>query len=251
MPTSTSNSPSRSVAQDLDALERVDLGVQVAHPDAELEQVVGEVLGHLLGERGDQHALVASTRAADLVHEVVDLALRWAHDDLGVDQAGRADDLLDDLLTVSSSYCAGVAETKTTCGTRSSELVEAQRPVVERARQPEAVLDERVLRERSPSYMPCICGTVTCDSSMTRGSRRGSSRAGSVRRLARRARRGARVVLDAVAEADLAQHLQVVVVRCAGAAPRAACRAPSNSGEPLVELGLISADRALDRAPSS
>ena len=45
--------------QDLDPLERVDLGVQVAHPDPELEQVVGEVLRHLLRERRDEHALVA------------------------------------------------------------------------------------------------------------------------------------------------------------------------------------------------
>ena len=44
--------------QDLDALERVDLGVQVAHADPELEQVVGEVLRHLLGERRDEHALI-------------------------------------------------------------------------------------------------------------------------------------------------------------------------------------------------
>ena len=47
------------VAQDLDALDGVDLGVQVAHLHAQLEQVVGEVLGHLLGERGDQHAVAA------------------------------------------------------------------------------------------------------------------------------------------------------------------------------------------------
>src|SRR6266545_2139578 len=39
------------VAEDLDALHRVDLGVQVAHAQAHLEQVVGEVLGHLLGQR--------------------------------------------------------------------------------------------------------------------------------------------------------------------------------------------------------
>ena len=50
-------------AQQLDPLERVDLAVQVPHPDAELEQVVGEVLGHLLRERGDEHALVAARPA--------------------------------------------------------------------------------------------------------------------------------------------------------------------------------------------
>ena len=48
------------VAQDLDALQRVDLGVQVVRADAHLLQVVGQVLGHLLRQRRDQHALAAA-----------------------------------------------------------------------------------------------------------------------------------------------------------------------------------------------
>ena len=47
------------VADDLDALDRVDVRVQVAHLHAVLGEVLGEVLGHALGQRGDQHALVA------------------------------------------------------------------------------------------------------------------------------------------------------------------------------------------------
>ena len=39
------------VADDLDALQRVDVGVEVAHLDAVFGQVVGEVLGHALGQR--------------------------------------------------------------------------------------------------------------------------------------------------------------------------------------------------------
>jgi hypothetical protein len=50
------------VAQDLDALERVDVGVQVAHAHAELGVVLGEVLGHALGQRRDQHALARARR---------------------------------------------------------------------------------------------------------------------------------------------------------------------------------------------
>src|SRR5664279_458834 len=45
------------VADDLDALQRVDLRVQVARLEAHLQQVLGEVLAHLLGQRRDQHAL--------------------------------------------------------------------------------------------------------------------------------------------------------------------------------------------------
>ena len=54
------------VADDLDAFERLDVGVQVAHAHAELPVVVGEILGHLLGERRHQDALVAADADADL-----------------------------------------------------------------------------------------------------------------------------------------------------------------------------------------
>ena len=86
------------VAQDLHALERADVAVQVARLDPLLDEVVGEVLGHLLGERRDEHALVPLDALLDLADEVVDLAVHRPHDDLGVDQPGGADDLLDDLL---------------------------------------------------------------------------------------------------------------------------------------------------------
>jgi hypothetical protein len=143
MPTSTSNSPEPQLAQQLHAAQRVDLGVQVAHLDAQLEQVVGEVLGHLLGERGDQHPLVALGALADLVDQVVDLALGRLDDDLGVDQAGGADDLLHELP-------AGAGEL---VGTRRGrqvhrlpdavgELLPRQRPVVDGRREPEPEVDE-------------------------------------------------------------------------------------------------------------
>ena len=83
-------------AQQLDTAQRVDVAVQVAHLDAEFQEVVREVLGHLLGERGDQDALVLLRARADLVHQVVDLALGRLDDDLRVDEAGGADDLLHD-----------------------------------------------------------------------------------------------------------------------------------------------------------
>ena len=84
------------LADDLDPLERVDLGVEVARLHARLEQVVGQVLGHLLRQRRDEHALARLLALADLVQQVVDLVLRRAQLDLGVDDAGRPDQLLGD-----------------------------------------------------------------------------------------------------------------------------------------------------------
>ena len=82
--------------QDLDALDGVDVGVQIAHPQTLLEQVLGEILRHLLGERGDQHTLALADTVVDQLDQVVDLALGRFDDHLGVDEPGRAHDLLDD-----------------------------------------------------------------------------------------------------------------------------------------------------------
>ena len=79
--------PHSQLAEQLNAAQRVDLGVQVPDPDAQLEQVVGEVLGHLLGESGDQDALMALFPEPDLVDQVVDLSGGRLDDDFGVDQA--------------------------------------------------------------------------------------------------------------------------------------------------------------------
>ena len=52
------------VADDLDPFQGVDLRVQVADLDPVLEQVGGQVLGHLLGQGGDQDALAGFGDAA-------------------------------------------------------------------------------------------------------------------------------------------------------------------------------------------
>ena len=89
--------PEAEVADDLDALQRVDVAVQVADLDPRLAQIVGQILGHLLGEGGDQAALVPLDAPAHLRDEVVDLPVRLLDLDGRIDQTRRPDDLLDDL----------------------------------------------------------------------------------------------------------------------------------------------------------
>ena len=78
------------VAQDRDPLERVHLAVEVLDLDPELAQVVGQVLGHLLGQGRDQGALAALDAGADLLEQVVDLAVGRPDGDRRVDDRRSA-----------------------------------------------------------------------------------------------------------------------------------------------------------------
>ena len=134
------------IPDDLDALQRVDVGMHVAHADALLVQVFGEVLGHALGQHRDQRAVAARRHLADLADQVVDLRARRPQLDRRVDQAGRADHLL-------GEHAAGFGDLPAARRGRDRErlrthrvpLLEPQRPVVHARGQAEAVLGERRL----------------------------------------------------------------------------------------------------------
>ena len=85
--------------------------VHVPHPDARPLEVVGEVLGHLLGEGGHQHPLLALFPGVDLPDEVVDLPFHRPHLDHRVQQARGADDLLHNLPRAAALVLPRVAET--------------------------------------------------------------------------------------------------------------------------------------------
>src|SRR5918993_763310 len=107
---------------------------------------ISEVPDHLLGQGGDQDPLVLLRADADLVDQVVDLALGRLDDDLRVDQARRADDLLDELTAGTAQLVLpGRGREVHRLPDPVGELLPLQRPVVHRRRQPEPVLDERPL----------------------------------------------------------------------------------------------------------
>ena len=97
MPTSTSNVPEAQVAQNLHALERVDVRVQVPDAHAQLLVVLRQVLGHALRQRRHEHALAAR---GDRAESPPSRSSTWPcdrpHVDGRIDQARRPDDLLDD-----------------------------------------------------------------------------------------------------------------------------------------------------------
>ena len=204
-------------------LQRVDVGVQVPHAEPVLLIVLREVLGHALGEGGDQRALVALGARAHLGHEVVHLGPRRADGDLRVHQAGGPDDLLghrpplpgvprSGALPARERELVGAGRRGHVEGLRHQrrELLEGQGAVVEGGREPETVLDEglfprAVSRVHAPDLRHGHVGLVDDDEGVLR------EVVHQGRRVLARLAPGqvARVVLDAVAIADLPQHLHV------------------------------------------
>ena len=117
--------------------------MQIATADAELGVVLGEVLGHALGQRGDEHPLFVVDPLSNLVEQIVDLTGDGAHFDDRVHEPGRADDLFDDdTLGVLELVRAGCRRDVNRLADPLFELGEVERPVVERRRHTKPVLHE-------------------------------------------------------------------------------------------------------------
>jgi hypothetical protein len=129
----------------------------------------------------------------------------------GIEQAGGADDLLGgDAARFLHFVLRRRGRNVEPLADERVEFVELERPVVERGGQPEAMLDQHRLARRSPSYIPPICGTATCDSSMMVRKSSGKKVDQRVGPRAGRASAGvARIIFDAVAEAHLLHHFEV------------------------------------------
>ena len=215
------------VAQDRDPLERVDLAVEVLDLDAQLLEVVGQVLGHLLGQRRDERPLAALDAAADLLEQVVDLAVGRPDGDRRVDDAGRADELLDDV--------ARAALELVRAGRRAhvDRLVDGapRTPRTSAAGCPARTAAGTRSRRGSPcaSGRSCTCRRPAGSSCATRRRRAaspaGSSRAASTAGSRPRAGEVARVVLDA-RSSSRARAASRGRTSCAGAAGRPRARGP-------------------------
>ncbi len=163
IPTRVSNSPRRRSREDLDPLHGVDLRVQVADPQAHLEQVVGQVLGHLLGQGGDQRpAGRASTRPRTswIRSSIWPLVERTTTS--GSTRPVGADDLLDHRAPTRAARTGRGWPRRTPrwpTRSRTRRSAAAGWSIADGSRKP---CSTRVaLRLWSPSYWPWSWGTVT------------------------------------------------------------------------------------------
>ena len=224
-----------------------DVAVQVADLDAELGVVVGELLGHALGERRDEHALARRRRARGsrrAGRRPGPPAGRTST--FGSVRPGRPDDLLDHhAARLLELAVAGRRRDVDALRRARLPLLEAQRPVVERRRQPEAELDERLLARAVAAEHPADlrhADVALVDHHQQVLREVVEERVG---RLAGGAAvEPARVVLDAVAEAHLLEHLEVVERALLEPLRLEQLALPAELGEPLLQLAADALDRA-------
>ncbi len=131
------------VSQNFHPLHRVHVAVQVTHLHAVVAQIIGELLGHALGQCGDQHALVLVHTDADFLQHVVHLVGGGAHLDLRVHQPRGAHDLLNHFARMRLFIISGCGRDEDALAHAFFKLFELERAIVERAGQPKAVLHQR------------------------------------------------------------------------------------------------------------
>ena len=133
------------VAQNFYSLDRVHVAVQITHFDAVVAQVVGQLLGHALGQGGDQHALVLFDADADFLQHVVHLRGGGAHLHFWVHQAGGAHQLLHHLAGMVFFPLGRRGRDKNSLAHLGLKFFELERTVVQRAGQAKAVFHQRGL----------------------------------------------------------------------------------------------------------
>ena len=133
------------IAQDFHAFDGINIRMQIAGSQLQVIQIFGQILGHALGQAGGQHAEPPGNHLIGRRHEIVHLCARRAHLDLGIDQPGRTNHLLDKH-PVALLHLIRPRRGRHIHGLRHDgfKLLEAQRPVIQRRRQAEAEIHQRL-----------------------------------------------------------------------------------------------------------
>ena len=131
------------VADDFDALQRVHIRMQIAHANAGLGHVFGQILGHALGQHRHQNAAALQGHLPHLGQQVIHLALHRADVTNGVHQPGGADHLLgEDAAGALHLPGAGGGGDEDGLRPEGIPFLKAQRAIVDAARQAETMLDQ-------------------------------------------------------------------------------------------------------------
>ena len=180
--------------------------------NAGIKKMVGQVLGHALGERGHQHALLTRHALANLVLKIVNLPTNRTHIDLGVEQASRTNNLLNVVLANPQLIVARRGRNVDELGNPRLKLIETKRAVIECRRQTKTMLHQRHLTraiafvhaaDLRHRYMALVDDTEHVLRKVIDQGKRRLARFSTVQMT--------RVVLDAVTKTHGLEHLEIIV----------------------------------------
>src|SRR5215469_14852431 len=112
--------------------------MEILHLDAHLLHVISQVLGHLLGQCGDQHALALLHSSPHFRQQIIDLTLGGTDGKLWVKNARRPNQLLGDGGAVLKLIWAWCCRNEDGLMNMLLEFSKRQRAVIERGRQTKA-----------------------------------------------------------------------------------------------------------------
>ena len=200
------------ILKDTYSFECVDITVDVGRRNAPFNKVVVQFLRHALGQCRHERTFTFFNSRLDLFHQIVDLVHRGAYLDFGIEQTRRTDNLLGiHALALHQFIVARSSRDIDRLRSQAFELVELQRPVVDGRRKTEAILHEvelarEVTRVHSADLRESHVALVNDSQEIFREIVEQTE--GSCPRFT--SVEISRVVFDAVAMADLLDHLQVI-----------------------------------------
>ena len=185
--------------------------MQVFDLDAAFQQIVSQILGHLLGQCGDQRTLVPVYARLDLPKQVVNLTLDRSHIDFRIQQAGRTDDLLDHAIRKSQLIVTWRGGEVYGLAHALQEFRPFQRTIIHCGGQSEAVLDQRALT----GGVTLIHGADLRHGDMRFVNDQQEVIREKVKQCVRRSTGGTtvemtRIVLDAGTDTHLGEHFQII-----------------------------------------
>ncbi|CAB4874113.1 unannotated protein [freshwater metagenome] len=122
--------------------------MEILHLDAHPPQVVGEILGHLLCQCRDENSLVLCDSLPNALEDVVNLSFGRFHDDLGIDETRRTDDLFDDAVDNTHLVFAGCCRKINLLTNSVQKLWPFEWSIVESAGKAKTVFDQCSLARR-------------------------------------------------------------------------------------------------------
>ena len=105
--------------------------MQITHSDVVLHQEVGQILGHALGKRCDQHPLIHPDALVNLRQQIIHLGRRGPNLNLRVQQPGRSYHLLHHLASMLGLIIPRGGRNKDHLGRNSLPLLKPHGAVVQ------------------------------------------------------------------------------------------------------------------------